>query len=87
MLDIITDEVLDAGDMEYILRNPFEEDDYVFNIKESRLKGFVKMAMTDFSHLQEHKMTKEEVEKYLAGALPSEDYDVINEEGMKINKR
>lgn len=87
--DLIAGAVLDKDDIEDILQDPIIVDgEYIFNIKESKLKDFVKIAITELElPFQEHIMTKEEVEDYLKNALLSEEFDVINEDGEKINTR
>lgn len=90
IIDLVEDSLLDRDDVEDLLQDSsFVEEEYVFNIKESKLKDFVKIAITEFRNfpLQEHIMTKEEVEEYLKGTLPSEDFDIINEDGKKINTK
>lgn len=89
IIDLIADTVLDVDDIEEILRDPlYSEDEYTFIIKESKLKGFVKIAMTECGDpcLSERIMTKGDVEEYLKKAFLPEEFDVINEEGEKINK-
>ena len=88
IIDLIADAVLDKDDIEDLLREPsFAEEEYAFNIKESKLKDYVKIAITEFREfsLMENIMTKEEVEDYLKDTLPSEEFEVINEYGEKIN--
>lgn len=88
IIDLIADTVLDKDDVEDLLQDPLIVDgEYAFNIKESKLKDFVKIAITELreSPLGEHPMTKEEVEEYLKDILLSEEFDVINEDGEKIN--
>jgi hypothetical protein len=90
IIDLIADTVLDRDDVEDLLQDPLLVDgEYAFNIKESKLKDFVKIAITEFRDfpLREHIMTKEEVEEYLKGTLLSEEFDVINADGEKINMR
>lgn len=85
--DLIADAVLDKDDIEDILQDPILVDgEYIFNIKESKLKDFVKIAITELEFpFQEHIMTKEDVEQYLKNALLPEEFEVINEDGEKIN--
>ena len=82
IIDLVEDVVLDSDDVEDILLEPlFEGDEYAFNVKQSKMKDFVKIMIIEFD------MTKEDVEEYLRNALPAEDYDIINEDGEKINTR
>ena len=88
IIDLVEDKVLYAEDVEeIILESLFEGDEYAFNIKQSKIKDFVKIAITEFGDdpLQSYIMTKEDVEEFLKKALPDEDYDIINEDGEKIN--
>jgi len=89
IIDLVADTILDKDDIEDILRDPSFAEEYAFNIKESKLKDFVKIEITEFREfpLREYMMTKEDVEEYLKDTLPSEDFDVINEDGEKINTR
>lgn len=89
IIDLIADTVLDKDDVEDLLReSSFAEEDYAFNIKESKLKDFVKIAITDFREFPRGNiMTKEDVEEYLKNTLLSEEFDVINEDGEKINTK
>lgn len=94
IIDLIAGEVLCADDIEDILKDPvFCEGEYAFDIKESKLKDFVKIRITEFGNFpmerlsRDYMMTKEDVEEYLKGILLSEEFDVINEDGDKINTR
>lgn len=90
IIDLMADTVLDKDDVEDLLREPsFAEEDYTFNIKESKLKDFVKIAITDFRELplMGRIMTKEDVEEYLKDTLLSEEFEVVNEDGEKINTK
>lgn len=88
IIDLIADTVLDRDDVEDLLRDPLPIDgEYIFNIKESKLKDFVKIAITEFRDFREYMMTKKDVEDYLKDTLLSEEFDVINENGEKINTR
>ena len=90
IIDLIEDTVLDRDDVEDLLQEPlFEEEEYTFNIKESKLEGFVKIAMTVCGHpsLSGRIMTKEEIEEYLRNTLLPEEFEVINEDGEKINAK
>lgn len=89
IIDIIADTILDKDDVEDLLQDPIIVDgEYIFNIKESKLKDFVKIAITELEFpFQEHVMTKKDVEDYLKNTLLSEEFDVINEDGEKINTK
>ena len=88
IIDLIADTVLDREDVEDLLRDPLSTDEveYTFNIKESKLKDYVKIAIIEFRDFREYIMTKGDVEEYLKNEL-REEFDVINEDGEKINTR
>ena len=86
--DLVEDNILESDEIEDILfESLFEGGEYTFNIKRSKTKDFIKISIIEHNDylLHDHIMTKEEVEDYLRKALPSEDYDVITEDGEKIN--
>lgn len=90
IIDLIADAVLNRDDIEDLLQDPLLVDgEYTFNVKESKLKDFVKIAITEFIDLplKKHIMTKEEVKEYLKNTLLSEEFDIFNEDGEKINTR
>lgn len=93
IIDLVDGELLDPEEIEGILRDPaYTDEDYIFTIKESKMEGYVKMKITEKTlelgiySLKDYIMTKKEVEEYLRNNLPFEEFDILDEEGIKINE-
>ncbi len=82
--DRIIDEIIGQRNLEDILREPMTENqDYGFVVKETNIKDFIKVKITDLSTGKF--LSREDVDKYLYNAFSSVEFDVIDEKGKKIN--
>lgn len=82
--DRIIDEIIGPKDLEDILRDPIAENqDYGFIAKDTKIKDFIKLRITDLSTGKS--LNREEVNEYIYEAFSSIEFDVIDEKGKKIN--
>lgn len=88
IIDLIAETILGRDDVEDILRDPlFAEDEYRFDVRDSKLKGFIKIMISERGDpsLSWRVNSKKEVEDYLNNVFVPEEFEVINEDGEQIN--
>lgn len=88
VVNTVEDRILDHEEVDEILRDPpFDDEDYIYTVKESSQKDFVKIKMMQYGNcVNEGKyLTKEEIIDIIIDIFSTDEYDVYDEDGNIIN--
>lgn len=87
IVDLEASKILDKDDVEEQLCDPIYSDDMGVTVKVSSIKDYVKIKISEFgTKIGEYSiMSKEDVEDQLIRIFTSDEFDVLDVDGNKIN--
>ncbi len=87
IVDLEASKILDKDDVEEQLCDPIYSDDMGVTVKASNIKDYVKVRITEFGigAGNDSIMSKEDVECHLTRIFSSDEFDVLDVDGNKIN--
>lgn len=87
VVDLDTGETLDEDEVEEQLYDSAQAGDLGVTVKASSIKDYVKVGIIEYGNSvgEEHTMLKEDVESYLIKVFCSDEFDLLDVDGNKIN--